>query len=56
MILDKASEAEKTRRWNIPGVPDPLHRELKSVTGKQNITIIAYVIEAVREKLAREKS
>jgi len=40
---------------NIRNFPDDLHREVKVASAKEGRTIREWIIEAIKEKLDREK-
>jgi len=41
---------------SIKSFPDELHREAKAAAAKAGMTLQAWIIEAIKEKLARGKS
>lgn len=40
---------------NIKGFPDEVHREAKAAAAKAGITLQAWIVEAIKEKLERAK-
>lgn len=40
---------------NIKGFPDDLHREAKAAAAKAGVTLQAWIIEAIKEKLEKKQ-
>lgn len=41
---------------NIKNIPDEIHREAKAAAAKAGISMQAWIIEAIREKLERAQT
>ncbi|MFU2208740.1 FitA-like ribbon-helix-helix domain-containing protein [Solidesulfovibrio sp. C21] len=41
---------------NIKNIPDEIHREAKAAAARAGISMQAWIIEAIREKLERTKA
>lgn len=41
---------------NIKNIPDEIHREAKAAAARAGISMQAWIIEAIREKLERAKA
>ncbi len=41
---------------NIKNIPDEIHREAKAAAAKAGISMQAWIIEAIREKLERAQA
>lgn len=49
------SHEDNMNALNIRNFPDDLHREMKVTAAKEGRTIREWIIEAVKEKLERDK-
>jgi predicted HicB family RNase H-like nuclease len=52
----KIEKVEKMSAINIKNIPDEIHREAKAAAAKAGISMQAWIIEAIREKLERAQA
>jgi predicted HicB family RNase H-like nuclease len=52
----KDHDTPKTVRLHVPDLPEDLHRQIKSTAAADGKSLKEWVVEALREKLARKAS